>query len=697
MNELFNTIKTSVLGTKSSDIDKIIDKSFQSIDKYSITADRNKYIETIKDLISKTGTNSPENVIKSLQGSPQVQTYDQSGRISRYGEYEAIVRKISYCQRALETLVDHIISPDDIMKTSIQMISDDNGSKGTESTAIQATLSRCKEIERKIMLDKRIKKIIRTTLHKGDNFVEIIPSPKGQNALSILHEATGKVLEIKNEIVNIGNPITKSINYEVIKEGKAEEETKNFKIQLETTMFGGALGGMPAYFAGANISGERALTNTPYNAPPISKDDHVPGGDKSKDDPEFKSKFDSPEDEKKKEEKKLKLRDVFITIHNPKYVIRLETERFKTCLGFLVFPKIDPSLIIANSTMMSAGMNSIDSMCAEIIKQISDQLKNSNDKINISNDMKSTLMTYLNSIQKNDDLKIRYVPPELMVHFRMNSDLFDPYGESIFECVNFDCRLMIALKTAKTIKQLTYATDKRVISVETGLPRDAKNIIESLKEALNKKKISVDTMGSIDSIPSQIPTFETIYIPMRDGKKFVEIDKMEFGMNPQEDVEGLKFLRDNIVANLGVPAPYLGLEENTSNRSLLTVENINFTRTIISYQKELSIPLKELFEKIYKLIYSDYENLDRIQMTFQEPKISPYEHQMEYVEQMQRLIEALKALGIPVSWLKKKYLPDFEWDQIDKMNAEETIEKELGTAVDQDQQMVGMGGMTGGM
>jgi len=693
MNELFNTIKTSILGTKSSDIDKTIDKSFQSIDRYSISGDRNKYIDTIKDLISKTGTNSPENVIKSLQGSPQVQTYDQSGRISRYGEYEAIVRKISYCQRALETLVDHIISPDDIMKTSIQIISDDI--KGSDVTPTATTISRCKEIEKKIMLDKRIKKIIRTTLHKGDNFVEIIPSPKGQNALSILHEATGQTIQVKDEIKNLGEVITETIRYEVGEGENKREETINCKIQLETTSFGGALSGMPAYFAGANISGERAVTNTPYNNPNISKDDHVPGGKKS-DDPEFKSKFDSPESQAKKEDNKLKLRDLFITIHNPKYVIRLETERFKTCLGYLVFPKVDPSMIIANSTMMSAGMNSIDSMCAEIIKQLTTQLKNSNDKINISKDMKATLLTYLNSIQKNDDLKIRYVPPELMIHFRMNNDLFDPYGESIFECVNFDCRLMIALKTAKTIKELTFATDKRVISVETGLPRDAKNIIEAIKEGLNKKKISVDTMGSIDNIPSQIPTFETIYIPMRDGKKFVEFDKMEFGMNPQADVEGLKFLRDNIVANLGVPAPYLGLEENTSNRNLLTAENINFTRTIISYQKDLSIPLKELFEKIYKLVYDDYETLDKLQITFQEPKISPYEHQMEYVEQMQRLIEALKALGIPVSWLKKKYLPDFEWDQIEKMAAEETIDKELGITADQDQ-MVGMGGMDGGM
>lgn len=685
MSELFDSIKSSILGSKSSDIDRKIDSSFRSIEKYSISADRNKYIETIKNLISKTGTSSSaENVVKSLQGSPQAQTYDQTGRISRYGEYEAIVRKISYCQRALDTLTDHIISPDDITKTSIQFLTDENIKKDS-SSPIASTVARLKEISTKISCDKRIRKIVRTTLHKGDNFIEIIPSPKGQHALTILHEGVQRnvVMTKPNDVINIGGVISETVKYIAPDEnGKDAEHEHPIKVQLETTMFGGALSGMPAYFSGTNISGERAVTQKAYANPNISHDPNQVGDGSNEDD--YKPKFDDPTKENPtKKEERLQLRDIFITIHNPKFVIRLETERFKTCLGYLVFPKVDPNLVIAGSSMMSAGLNSVDALCAEIINQVSTQLRNTNDKITISKDMKDSILTYLTSVKKNEDLKVRYVPPELMSHWRMNSELFDPYGESIFECVNFDCRLLVALKTAKTIKELTYATDKRVISVETGLPRDAKNIIETLKEGLNKKKISVDSMGSIDSIPSQIPTFETIYLPMRDGKKFVEIDRMEWGMNPQSDVEGLKFLRDNIVANLGVPAPYLGLEENTSNRSLLTVENINFTRTIIAYQKELSTPLKDMFEKIYKLVYQDDENLDKVYITFQEPKISPYEHQMEYVEQMQRLIEALKTLGVPVNYMKKKYLPDMDWDAIEKMAAEETIEREVGSTEEQ--------------
>ena len=683
MSELYDTIKSSILGTKSTNIDRQIDSSFQSIERLSINSDRNRYLEAIKSLVSKTGVDTPDNIIKSIQNGTQIQNYDQTGRVSRYGEYEAITKKIPYCQRALDTLTDYIIAPDDITKQSLQMLIDGDYE---DTSILKTTMARCHQIEKKIKLDNKIRKILRTTLHKGDNFVEIIHSPKGEHAFTILQEKAELLGSCINRKVTIKESVIKENGETTI-----EDVEYNFKVQLEATAgtstgmgtpagwaFGGVLAGMGSYAAGTNIRAGRAITSEPYIPNSHSKDAHIAKSDPEFEDQEhFKSKFSEPH--KEKENNKIDLKNIFITIHNPRYIVRLETERFKTCLGFLVFPKLDPSMAATANTLMGGTLNSVDALCADIIKQIETKLRNDNDKIHMSDDIKKSILNYLSVVKKNEDLKVRYVPPEKMIHWRIKTDTYDPYGESIFDCVNYDCRLLIALKTATTIKRLTYATDKRVISVETGLPRDAKNIIETIKEGLSKKKISVDTMGSLDNIPSQIPTFETIYIPMRDGKKFVEFDKMEWGMNPQEDIEPLKFMRDGIVANLGVPAPYLGLEENTSNRNLLTAENINFCRTIIAYQKDLSIPLKEMFEKIYKIVFpDDYENLEKIIITFQSPRISPYEHQMEYVEQMQRLIEALKTLGVPVNWMKKKYLPHLEWDEIEKYAAQESIAQELG-------------------
>ena len=688
MSDLSNTIKSLVLGTKSDSIDRDIDNSFKSIETHSLSSSKNKYVETIKSLIGGTANagNIAGDLIKDIPGIAQVDNFDQSGRINRYVEYDAIINKISYCQRALETLTDHIISPDDITKTSLQYLKDPEYEK-SEST-IRA-VGRLKDIEKRIQVENKIRGIVKTTLHKGDNFVELVVSPKGQNMLTVIQESTSTAFVVPNKNVSLA-PITSSMEIKI--EDKVEKIEN--KVILEFTAMGGVFAGMtPAYTSpSTNYPMKTFQSGFPETQ---SKDKNLASDDKVGED-EFKSKFPDPNTPDAISKNSIKLNDIYCVCHNPKHVIRLETERFKTCLGYLVFPKVDPRTAYSQS-VMNSGLNNVDALCANIINKLHSTLQSSSDTVQVTDDMRKVILGHLASIKNNDDLKIRYVPSELMIHWRHNPEKFEPYGESILEPVNFDCRLLMALKTATTVKRLSYASDKRVINVETGLPRDAKNIIEGIKEGLNKRKLSVSNMGSIDTIPSQVQTFETIYVPMRDGKKFIEFDKMEWGQNPQDDIEPLKFIRDNIVASMGVPAPYLGLEENVSNRSLLTVENINFCRTIISYQKSLSVYLKETFEKIYKLVYTQLEDqniLSTISITFQEPKISPYEHQMEYVEQMQRLIEALKGLGVPMDWLKKKYLPHFDWDDIDKLAARANLDKE--TSETPPDQPGGMG-MTGGL
>ena len=62
---------------------------------------------------------------------------------------------------------------------------------------------------------------------------------------------------------------------------------------------------------------------------------------------------------------------------------------------------------------------------------------------------------------------------------------------------------------------------------------------------------------------------------------------------------------------------------------------------------------------------------------------------------MQRIIEALSALGVPKPYLKRKYLPDLDWDEIDKAKAEESIKIETGEEKGEDDQFGGGGGYGG--
>ena len=571
-SSIFNSIKETILGVKSNNIDHIIDKSLENISLYSSNSDNNKFIEAMKNIVSSAGLDKNNSVVSQLdKGMPRVQNYDQSGRVARYGEYDAICSKISYVQRALQVRTDHIIAPDDVLKHSIQVIPFDRDSKDRK---VDIAKTRIVEFCRHFKLENKIKKLVFDTLKYGDNFVEIVPTPKGKNALVVINEGVDytafrkleKLCEF-TDVLKITEPVYDNNHSEII-DNKEVSNTK-FKIVIDEASDGLTTKKILNEALSINMGGTlTGLTPDIYQAPfsnavpidtePLSKDDHPVG--KVNDD-KFKSKYSNETniDDKKEDDNLLQLKDISIVFHEPKYIIRLETQRFKVCLGYLVFPKVDPT------TMLTGNMNTnIDSICANFLSTVETKLgiKTEHDKIRISDDIKNVLLAHLKKIKNNEDLKVRYVAPEFMEHFRINVSKYAPYGESILDSSLYDAKLLMALKTAATIKKINSCSDKRFVSVEVGLPRDAKNVVSKMEEMLTKKRISIGSFGNIDSIPSQISSFETIFIPMKDGKKYVEVDHQNWGGDSSNDTENIKNMRDSIIGNLGVPAPFVNIDEN---------------------------------------------------------------------------------------------------------------------------------------
>lgn len=718
-NSIIDSIKETILGVKSSKIDSLIDNSLDNISRYSSNSDTNKYLETMKDLIKTTSSNNKtaDDVLGQLQrGMPQVQTYDQTGRVTRYSEYEAICNKISYVQKAIDVLADHIIAPDNILKYSLSIIPEDTDRKDAE---VSKAITRLKNLAKQFKFEQKVKTLVKDTLKFGDYFVEIVPTPKGKNALVVVNEGFDyNALNESNILVENTNFVletkTKYFDFSDYKEKISEATKKSFTISVDETSLGFDDNHKPMIInesytsmyqlagsdflgpmiLGPNMPAQTQLVNTQTQSKDYGKADTV-SSDK------FKSKYADPDKtplpKDADNQTRLDIKDINLVYHEPKYVIRLETERFKVCLGYLVFPKVDPA------TMNTGVSTNIDSICANLLKKIQEKLAGrntlyKNDDIKISDDIKKVLLAHLQKIDNNDDLKIRYVAPEFMEHFRINVSRYTPYGESLLDSSLYDSKLLMALKTAAAIKKINACSDKRFVNVEVGLPRDAKTIVQKMEEALTKKRISVNSMGNIDSIPSQISTFESIFLPMKDGKKFVEIDHQNWGGDTSNDTDNLKTMRDGIVGNLGVPSPYLNIEENSSNRSILTVESINFCRTVIGHQKEFSPLLWELFSKLYILVYGkeDTDILTKVKITFNQPKGLPNSAEAEIMEGTQRLIDSLSNMGFPKKLLVKKYLPDLDQEMIDIAAAQEKLDLETGEAQNQNG-MDMMGGGMGGM
>jgi len=316
------------------------------------------------------------------------------------------------------------------------------------------------------------------------------------------------------------------------------------------------------------------------------------------------------------------------------------------------------------------------------------------DEIKDNKELKNSISIMLKSMDLNRTMDIRFIPTNKIQHFKVPTTKYYPYGESIFDSCQFTAKLLVALETALTIQRISRSTEKRKISVEIGLPRDAKKAIENLKEEFSKRKISIDSFGSVDTIPSCISTMEDIYIPMRDGKPFVDVDTMTGGnVDIRSKVDELKYLRDQLVASLDVPPPFLNIEENVNAKSTLSEENILFARAIIDYQKDFSANINDLVLKILDIIDPEQALtiMDNIKVQFPTPKSLHFEMMSRHMNEIVNLVENLERLGVPKEYSKRKYLPSIDWNDVDNYQIESKID-ELSNKKDENEEP-GMGGL----
>lgn len=399
-------------------------------------------------------------------------------------------------------------------------------------------------------------------------------------------------------------------------------------------------------------------------------------------------------EESKDKNETIDLTNIRLIIHDPSYVIKLQSRRFKLCLGYLILPRssnpMDPlqpstGMDAANQNRLRNILNysstSRDFLGVDrLYKDVMDQVKRhigKDDVIVNKKEIMGMITRVIKEIEEDEKgiLRIRYVPPERMQHVSIYNRRFFPYGESIFYKTTFAAKLLIAFQVALIIKRIGDSVDKRAIYVETGIPRNTRTLIEELKEGLNKKKFSLGTVGNIGSIPNMITSYETFFIPQSKGKRYVEFDTIPTPINIRDLHEELKFFRDELVSSLEVPPSYLNLEENLSNKNALSFENQLFARTIISYQSMLSRHIYNLFSKIYKMVHGENMPIGLI-ITFMPPKMLQIEREAEYMETITRLINALGELGINKEYLKKKYL-SIDWEKLREFETEDSMDDKV--------------------
>ncbi len=629
INSVLNKLKTTIVQTQTKKIDSKLDQAVKDIITYRSHSGRNGYIDLVRSLISKTADVKISGVGGGLfsQGVDPT-AFGQGVRIMRYKAYQAIISHINYAMRALNVLVDNVLSPDDITKQALEI-------KPklflTDETPVASKVRYVKEVVKKIDLERRLDLIVRNTLLYGDLFCEL------------------------------GSPKTALTSQTLLTEGTQYQQTINDQ-----------------YDSGVreriihNIGDSKYEFTLDYSALNEANDEV----------PTAKSK-------KKEKAKRKTLTNLQLIFHDSQFVIKLQSAMFPICFGYLIFPI---RAVMPGTALTDDAINNI---CISIIKSLQQKIPQMKEFAD-DTELRDILRALVSNADLNKAMDIRYVPPDTMIHFMVPTTNYYPYGESIFDSTQYSAKVFISLETALAVQRLSRSTEKRKIAIEIGLPRDARKAIELMKEEFRKRKISLDSFGTVDTIPSMITTFEDVYIPQKDGKAFVDISTFNEGnVDVRSKVDELKFLRDQMVSSLGVPPSFLGIEENLSNKAALSEENILFARTVIGHQKYLTHQISELIQKVFDII--DPEEaltiLDQVEVALPVPRSLQFEREARYMNELSTLVENLERIGIPKEYSTKKYLSQIDWDEVKKYDINQKIDKTLDPSKKEDEGMGGMGSM----
>jgi hypothetical protein len=264
------------------------------------------------------------------------------------------------------------------------------------------------------------------------------------------------------------------------------------------------------------------------------------------------------------------------------------------------------------------------------------------------------------------------IPEEKMLHFRNigNSD-FLPYGLSHLEPIRRIWRMTTLMEDFMMTYYLLRSVNQRVFKVDVGnlAPKDVPAFINKLRDMYRREPIINKDTGEYNLYYDPMTLIEDFIVPVRDGIDNTNID--ELPASPETSLqEGLNYLRQKMMAGLGVPNFLLNYEEQLNARATASAEDIRLAKFVESIQRIIVGELEKA-----ALIHLALQGYDKASLfNFSISLTSPSNlHEMEKLELMNTRLEtavsALESKFYSKKWVWRHIL-NLSESEIDQMEAE---------------------------
>lgn len=190
------------------------------------------------------------------------------------------------------------------------------------------------------------------------------------------------------------------------------------------------------------------------------------------------------------------------------------------------------------------------------------------------------------------------IPNKHIMNFRILGDeKFFPFGKSILEPIRRTWKQLRLLEDSMLVYRVSRAPERRIFYIEVGnmSPDNITGYINSIKEQLYSQPIVDPETGEIDLRYGPNSILDDFFIPMRGGVETNKIERLE-GSDNSNAIDDVKYILNEIFSGLKVPKAFLNYEEGINSRSLLSSEDVRYSRTIQRYQKMI---VNELYKVAY--------------------------------------------------------------------------------------------------
>ena len=294
--------------------------------------------------------------------------------------------------------------------------------------------------------------------------------------------------------------------------------------------------------------------------------------------------------------------------------------------------------------------------------------------------------TIFKNIENSDEYNIFQV-----AHFRLlGDDAYLPYGSSYFAGVRDVWSKLIKAEDLMMSYRITRMSERNIFHVEVGNmnDNDVQTYMPRIAEVFKKAPQVDRTNGNVDMRYEPMNVDEDLLMPMRGGKKFVEMDKLAPASN-LEAIADIEYLRENLFNALRIPKPFLSFAENAGDGKSLAMMDMRFAKQVGRVQRAMILELNKI-AIIHLMLLGLDEEVDNFKLTMNFPSVQADMQKIERFKEKMTLYKDVTSkedsgwAGMSKTNAKKKFLDMSDDDIIEDLKqqrVERMLDQELQDTV----------------